>query len=308
VRSGSRIIISVFVIVACFTAVFGLSNFLEDSRVKVPESFADEDLGLQGKRLKGYALGFEGLLADWYWMRSLQYIGDKVVNRGFENINIEDLTPLNPRLLYPLLDNSTDLDPSLMAAYSYGATVLPAINADHAIRLTEKGIAANPDQWRLHQYLGYIYWRLKDYEMASKTYERGAQVPGAPPFFKLMAARMKTESGSRDTAREIYSQMLREAPDQQTRNTAELRLMELDSLDEREVIDRELGVFKKSRGRCVSGWPELLPQLRDATLPRDRDFSVDATRNLVDPSGVPYQLYEPTCKVYLGATSKIPKQ
>jgi hypothetical protein len=57
--------------------VFGLSRFVEANRPALPENYADEDLALQGARLKGYALGFEGLIADWYWMKSLQYIGDK---------------------------------------------------------------------------------------------------------------------------------------------------------------------------------------------------------------------------------------
>ena len=110
--------IALAVIVFGFTAVFGLSSFLEKNRVSLPESYEDEDLSLQGKRLKGYALGFEGLLADWYWMRSLQYIGDKVVNSKAEVLSIDNLRPLNPRLLYPLLDNATDLDPKFITAYS----------------------------------------------------------------------------------------------------------------------------------------------------------------------------------------------
>jgi tetratricopeptide (TPR) repeat protein len=304
----SQAIISTLVIIAGFASVYLLSNFLERRRISMPESYSDTDLGLQGKRLKGYALGAEGLLADWYWMRSLQYIGGKIERQGLENLNIEDLSPLNPRLLYPLLENATELDPHLIAAYSYGATVLPAINADQAIALTEKGIAANPDKWRLLQYLGYIYWRLKDYEKAAETYERGSRVPGAPPFFKLMAARMKTESGSRDTARQIYSMMLEETSDGEIRETAQLRLMELDSRDERDTIDEAMKSFSEHNGRCASGWPELLAYIEKASLPLGHHLRVDGANHLVDPSGVPYLLYRPTCKAFVSGASKIPKQ
>jgi tetratricopeptide (TPR) repeat protein len=230
-------IIASIVIVCGFAGVFLLSSYLETNRISVPESYADEDLSLQGKKLKGYALGAEGLVADWYWMRALQYVGDKVVKKGIESLNIDDMTELNPRLLYPMLDNATDLDPKLMAAFSYGATILPAIDPQQAIKLTEKGIAANPNEWRLLQYLGYIYWKLKDYEKAGEVYDRGAAIPGAPPFFRMMAARIRTESGSRDLAREIYKQSIAEAPDEQTKTVSEIRLMELDSMDERDAID-----------------------------------------------------------------------
>ncbi len=163
----------------------------------MPEGFEDEDLALQGAKLKGYALGFEGLIADWYWMRSLQYIENKVVKSPDETLNIENLTALNPRLLYPLLDNATTLDPQFMAVYAYGAVVLPAIDKEQAIKLTEKGIADNPNEWRLYQQLGYIYWRLDNFEKASLVYTEGAKIVGAPPFMSLMAAKMKSEGQSR---------------------------------------------------------------------------------------------------------------
>ena len=67
------------VIIGGFAAVYFLSGFVERARPPLPENYTDQDLALQGSRLKGYALGFEGLIADWYWMQSLQYIGDKIL-------------------------------------------------------------------------------------------------------------------------------------------------------------------------------------------------------------------------------------
>lgn len=293
--------LSLAVIIFGFTAVFGLSSYLEKNQISVPESYADEDLSLQGKRLKGYGLGFEGLLADWYWMRSLQYIGDKVVNSKAEVINIDDLRPLNPRLLYPLLDNATDLDPKFTTAYSFGAIVLPAIDARQAIALTEKGIANNPDQWRLYQYLGYIYWRMKNYVKAAEVYEKGAAIPGSGSFMEIMAARMKTEGGSRDTAREMYVQMLAEATDDQTKVTAQNRLLQLDSLDERDAVNSAMRSYQEKRGHCPSSWRELVPLLNDVKLPHGKDFRIDSSGSIVDPSGVPYLLDEKTCTVKLDA-------
>jgi|GEM_PF-6848412 len=112
-----------------------LSDHIQSHRITVPESYSDEDLDLQGKRLKGYSLGAEGLLADWYWMRSLQYVGDKIVRSTDTTINLDDLNSLNPRLLYPLLDNATDLDPKFINAFVYGAVVLPTVDPEQAIKL-----------------------------------------------------------------------------------------------------------------------------------------------------------------------------
>ena len=291
-----------------FALVFVLSNFLESHRAALPREFEDGDLALEGKRLKGFALGAEGLLADWYWMQSLQYLGDKISKSESDFVNIEDLRSLNPRLLYPYLDNATDLDPQFMAAYSFGAIVLPAVDPQKAIQLTEKGIANNPTQWRLYQYLGYIHWRLKDYEKAAEVYERGSQIEGVPPFMKIMAATMQTQGGSRDTARSMYRQMLEQSQDQQTKDTAEIRLLEIDSLDERDAIRSALKQSIESNGRCPQSLAEIVPLLRTVKLPGGKDFRIDQSNNLVDPTGAPYLLDRERCDVKLDAErTKIPQ-
>lgn len=302
-----QLAIPALVVTAALAAVFALSGFLEKNRPQLPKSYEDSDLSMQGKRLKGYALGSEGLIADWYWILSLQYIGKKIVENKETDINIDDLRSLNPRLLYPYLDNATDLDPKFYAAYSYGAIVLPAIDPQKAIELTEKGIAANPEKWRLYQYLGYIYWHERNYEKAAETYDRGSMIGGAPPFMREMAAAMKTKGGSRDTARAMYSQMLAEAEDEQSKRNAQLRLLEIDSLEETEAVNEVLAGLKNSNGKCVPNINAALPQLRSVQLPQGRDLRIDRSGSLVDPTGVPYKFDPETCTISLREDSKIPK-
>jgi tetratricopeptide (TPR) repeat protein len=295
------------VAVTAFGSTIALSEYIRQYRVSVPESYADEDLDLQGKKLKGFALGFEGLIADWYWMRSLQYIGDKIENSKEETINLDNLQTLNPRLLYPLLDNATDLDPKFITAYSYGAVVLPAIDPSLAIKLTEKGIANNPDEWRLYQYLGYIYWRLKNYERAAQIYEQGSRIAGAPPFMKLMVGMMATRGGSHDAARRIYEQMRSDAGDENTRQVAELRLQWLDSLDDRDQLNSVLDSFKQRNSRCAKNLAELLPLLKSTRRTDGKDFQINQTGEIVDPSGTPYVLNTESCQIVLAPDSKLPK-
>lgn len=306
-RNSKQMITLIAVVVAGFIAVFFLSGFLEKTRPALPENYADEDLALQGARLKGYSLGFEGLLADWYWMQSLQYLGDKIVKNPDAKFSLDNLQPLNPRLLYPLLDNATTLDPKFVSVYEYGATVLPAIDKDKAIKLLEKGIADNPNQWRLYQHLGYIYWRLGDFEKASEIYAAGAKIPDAPKFMQMMAAKTKTEGGDRETARAIYRQMYDEAEDAQVKENAKLRLLELDSLDERDAIRKILREFQTKNSRCANNWREILPLLATVKLPNGKDFHVDKSNNLIDPTDAPYILDRENCDVKLDfEKTKIP--
>ncbi|MEP7212769.1 MAG: tetratricopeptide repeat protein [Acidobacteriota bacterium] len=291
------LLISTVIFFVGFTAVVSLTKYLEHNRIGLPESYVDEDLDLQGKKLNGFALGAEGLIADVYWIRALQYVGDKVINADSRSLNIENLQSLNPRLLYPLLDNATDLDPKFSAVFSYGATVLPAINMHEAVALTEKGILHNPDEWRLYQYLGYIYWRSQDYEKAGEVYERGSRIIGAPAFMRLMAARMRTDGGARNTAREIYSQMLDQDGDDQTREIARQRLFEIESLDELDSINSVLKSFQSRNGRCPANLAEILPQLKQLTTQSRQFFHTDNNGRFLDRSGSPYVLVSETCSV-----------
>jgi tetratricopeptide (TPR) repeat protein len=291
------------VIIVGLLAVFWLSGFIERVRPALPEEYSDSDLTVRGARMKGFAFGAEGLIADYYFMRSLQYVGNKVMKSESELVNLDDLRSLNPRLLYPLLDNATDLDPHFIAPYSYGAVVLPAIDPSKAIALANKGIANNPEHWRLYQHLGYIYWKLGQYEKAAETYERGSEIAGASPFMKLMAASMKTRGGSRETAREIFTEMLANSDDEQVQITARRRLAELDSLDERDAIDGVLATFRSSNGRCVNSLGEILPSLQKVDLPGDNEFAIDKQTRLVDPTGAPYLLDQENCRVKLDPTA-----
>ncbi len=298
----TKLITTAAILLACSASVYFLSIYLDNHRVAVPESYTDSDLAVQGKRLKGFALGFEGLLSDWYWIQSLQYIGNKVVNSPDEMINLDDMRSMNPRLLYPYLDNATDLDPHFMTPYYYGAVVLPAIDPAKAIELTKKGIANNPNEWRLYQYLGYIYWRTKNYKQAGEVYGEGSQIEGVPSFMKMMAALMVGEGGSRETARQMYSQMLN-TDDEQTKKTAEIRLQQLDALDEMDAVNATL-----KKDGCPQKLSAIMPSLTEVKLPHEKDFRVNEKGELVDPTGVPYELKANECKLGLGETSRIPRE
>ena len=252
----------------------------------------DESLYLNDKTARRISLGFNGLAADWYWMRSLQYVGKKIYYYQGD-IRLDDLSVLNLKLLAPLLDTATTLDPEFIEPYEYAAVILPAIDEQQAIRLTEKGINANPNAWRLYHHLGYIYWRQGQYQLASETYGRGAQIPGAPVWMEAMKAKLLSEGGSRSTAREIYTRMYEQSTDVQVKETASKHLMQLDSLDQRDGLRKVFAAYQTRTGKCPESWRELGPIFRAAGIPMDQ------TGAPLDPSGAPYILKAGACEVEL---------
>ena len=287
----------VFVIIAGLALAINLSRWIDSNRPTLNAGSADESLYLNGKTARRISLAFNGLAADWYWMRSLQYVGRKIINLP-EDVELDNLGQLNLKTLAPLLDTATTLDPQFLDPYEYAAVVLPAVDVNEAIRITKKGIDANPTAWKLSQHLGYIYWQQRDFQAAADAYGRGAEIPGAPPFFASMKARMLAEGGSRNTAREIYRQMFEQSADDSVKEMARRRLMQLDSLDERDVLKKILSAYQTRTGHCPAHWKELEVALRNLRAP------LDSTGTPIDPSGAPYVLKG--CDVDLDAKSLVP--
>jgi hypothetical protein len=272
-----------------------------DARTRAQKQVSDEPLYVNPATAKRLALAFNGLAADWYWMRSLQYTGGKIV--AYEDAHPESfvLSDIDLRLLPSLLKTSTALDPQFIAPYEYGAMVLPETSTDEAVALANSGIANNPTAWRLHQHLGYIYWKRKEYQLASATYAAGAKLPGAPPWMAAMGARMSAEGGSRGAAREMYRHLYESSDDPAVQEMVEKQMMRLDYLDQREVIQNLLSAYKEKTGRCAASWREVTSDLRAAGL------SLDAkTGTPLDPSSTPYELIKNGCDVGLNINTNVP--
>lgn len=290
-----------FVIVLCFGCLVTLARWMDAHHSAVDAQQEEESLYVSGAAAKHMSLSFNGIIADWYWMRALQYVGRKIVAHGGAGaVQLDNLGALNAKLLAPLLDAATTLDPQFMSAYEYAAVVLPSIDEAAAIALLKKGIAANPSAWRLYSHLGYINWQHQDYEEASEAYNKGAQLPGAPKWMQALSARMLAEGGSRQLAREMYTRMSDEATDEQVKEMAARRLAQIVSFDERDKIRRALSDYTERTGHCAASWKDIGVSLRADRL------RFDAAGAPVDPAGTPYLLIKDGCDVDLDSHSKVP--
>ncbi|MEP6568873.1 MAG: hypothetical protein ABJC10_03795 [Acidobacteriota bacterium] len=290
-----------FTMLIALAGVVGLSRRIDSNKPSISSTIEEDQLYLKGPTAKRISLCFNGLAADWYWMRSLQYVGRKVLSAPGD-FQLDNVGQLNLKLLAPLLDTATTLDPQFTEPYEYAAVVLPNVSVDDAIRITKKGIDANPSAWRLYQQLGYIYWQQQDFSAAGESYGRGAAIPGAPNWMETMKARMATEGGSRKTAREIYQRMYEQAGDEQIKNTAQQHLLLIDSLDQRDGLRKVLAAYSGQSGRCPTSWRDLSYGLRSSHLPLDQSGAP------LDPAGVAYALVNGNCDVDLGPSSTISRK
>jgi tetratricopeptide (TPR) repeat protein len=201
---NSRALVSLLIISLALSAA--AQNWLDaQPRPAETQGAIDETLYLtSGEALKRASLGFDGLLADIYWIRTIEYFGANFERQkaaqGF--VDIREM-----RRLEPLLEITTELNPNHIAAYRFGAFFLPYLDPEKATSFVNRGIRNNPNEWRLYQDLGFIYWRRGRYREASEAYMAGSQVTGAPAWMEAMAATMLASGGERETAREIFERL-----------------------------------------------------------------------------------------------------
>ena len=302
-RRGRELLLGLLILLG-LAGVCALSRWLEARRPPAADlAAAEEALYVTPEAAKRLSLGFDGLVADWYWMRALQYVGRKALAHHGA-LQLDDLSPLGLRQLAPLLERATTLDPQFIPAYEYGAVVLPSVDDGAAIRLLEKGIRANPRAWRLWHHLGYIYWQQGRFREASESYGAGARVAGAPAWMRAMAAQMAVNGDSREVARSIYRRLYTEADDEHVKQLALRRYLQVESLDERDVIRRVLAEHRGAAGRCAASWRELAAALKRAGAP----LRFDRASAPLDPTGLPYVLDAARCDVGLDPRSEIPQK
>jgi hypothetical protein len=225
------------------------------------------------KILSKMSLGYGGLVADIYWTRAVQYFGSHHT-RGVTEY----------KLLQPLLDIATTLDPKLLPAYDFGSLFLaeqPPAGAGEPVQaaeLLQRGIQNNPNEWRLYEDLGFIYYmELKDYQKAGQAFEQGSKIPGAHPFLKIMAARTLAMGGNIQTSRMLWQSLFESTKDPSIRDNAIKHLRALAVDEDITTLEPIVQKYRARTGHWPTSFGELVADRYLAAIPRD-------------PFGHPYQL------------------
>jgi len=256
------------------TMLAGSAGALREIVRTRPEAHLQDVLYIpSAKALKRMSLGYDGLLADIYWTRAVQYFGWKHKHKSREY-----------PLLYPLLEITTELDPHLIVAYRFGATFLAqeppdgAGQPEKAVELIERGIRANADDWRLYYDLGFVYaMNLEDYQAAAKAFERGSEVPHAHPFLKVLAADMAQHGGDLATARLMWQTTYETTDDPGIKSNA---LRHLQALDVDETVPKLEELVRQFHDKTGIQPTSFFPLLEAGWI----------RRIPTDPLGMPYKL------------------
>ena len=256
-----------------------------------PSRAAGEDsLYLSGTAVRRLSGAYGPLAADVYWIRAIQYYGG--TKRRLDAQRGATASPLLPaattsddyRLLHPLLDITTTLDPRFNIAYRFGAVFLaegypsgPG-RPDLAVALLEKGLRTRPDKWEYMQDIGFVYyWYVHDYRAASQWFQKASEVSGAPWWLRSLAATTLAQGGDRRSSMAMWEAIRQSAENDWLRQDAERRLLQLRALDEIDALQPRVDELSRRTGQPPADWAALV---RAGVLPGTP----------LDPARTPFEL------------------
>ncbi|MGB9736480.1 MAG: tetratricopeptide repeat protein [bacterium] len=198
--------------------------------------------------IKNIAFGYNNLLADIFWIRSIQYIGQHLMS--------DNVYPY----LYHILDITTSLDPRFINAYNFGSFFLAiyANNEKEGIELAEKGIKNNPKNWQPTFELGFIYYLKKDYENAYRYFSLANTLPGMPDEYKTFAPYALGKFASPEQSIEMWKAIEKMSDNQFVREAARNNIAVLTQKKNVEMLNRAVQNFKDRFHRFPSSLSELV--------------------------------------------------
>jgi tetratricopeptide (TPR) repeat protein len=182
-----------FLLLLCLVGVWVMEVDLDRRPQGPPEE--EGPYLIPAERLRPLLMGYELIVADFLWLKTVQYVGRHLLtDRKFPS-------------LYPQLLRVVSLDPYFVDAYRLGGIFLAYTDGqvDEAISLLKKGAALNPDRWEPPHDLGVIYYLLKkDYPQALYWLQKTNGLPGRPDYVSRFVARLLASTGQRETAIEMW--------------------------------------------------------------------------------------------------------
>ena len=300
-RSAQWVLILAF----SLTAAVGVQRWIDGK--KGTASAVEESLYFtSGATLRQTSLGFEGLMSDLYWLRTIQYFGGKIEDKE-GTLNIANVGSWKLVLLEPLINITTQLDPQYVAAYRFGSVFLPDIDPEKAIKLAQRAIQDNPNNWRLYQDLGFIYWKQKRFQEASDTYLTASNISDAPKWLEQLSAAMLAKGGDRETARQMFTKLYETTDDPNVKQNSLSRLEFYQASDQMDFLNKQLEEFRAVRGSCPNHPSQLIRALPPHVVQKLRQYGMQFDQNMtpLDPHGIAFNLVASECKVKLASDSTI---
>ena len=193
------------------------------------------------------SLGFDALLADFYWFQAVQIGGTSTVGQSHR--------------IGALVDLVTQLDPWVDHPYRFAALWMTddvdAVRKANTLLL--RSIEYHPDEWRNRFYLAFNYFfYLGEDAEAAAVLEPAIHLPKAPRYLGRLVARLKSQGGGLETSAAFLQELVRRAPNESMKAGYLRALDEIETERRARILDRAQQAFRERHGRELADVQELV--------------------------------------------------
>ncbi|MBN2429354.1 MAG: hypothetical protein JXK94_13550 [Deltaproteobacteria bacterium] len=206
---------------------------------------------LPSKYSRVLAVGNKGLLADFLFLKTTTFYGERVVHK--QNLSEEDW-----EYVLSGLESVTDLDPYFQDPYIFAEGILTwgVGKIDEANQFLKKGMKYRTHDWRLPYYLGFNHFYFKkDLPKGADYLMQASRLPNSPNFLPKLAARLGYYGDRAKTAILFLKGMILETQDEGVRK---FLLKRQTALERASWIEEQIVKFKAEQFRPPANLGELV--------------------------------------------------
>jgi hypothetical protein len=259
---GARLQISIRIVFALLAiATTGMVHARMDTTAQLASELGESFIP-DPQHARVAALGFEAVVADYYWLRAVQLVGGALGHRQLPTGQIGRL-----------IDVVTTVDPWVDHPYRFAALWLTDSeeNVRTANRLLVRGIAHHPTDWRNRYHLGFNhFFYLGEHEQAADALEAAVLLPRSPRYLGPLVARLRLQQGGLETAAAFLAELARTTEDPYKRAEYEKSLDEIQIERAARFLDEARDEYIRRHGRDITRVEDLVagPESVLSELPR----------------------------------------
>ncbi len=232
----------------CASGLYQLHNNNREKKIShftmIPEPMA-----------RAMTLEFPGITSDYLMLKTLTYMGERIMKD-------EELTPDEWQMIYQTLVQISNLDPRFIDPYIIAQMSLPwdAGMVEETNILLEKAAKILTNDYRPYFFLWYNHFKFLDNpEKAAYYLEKAAAIPGAPPYFSTLAARLNLYAGKTYAGVVFLQEMIKETNDPALLKSLRRRLQALQKIG---FLEQKIQKYRKR----YQVFPKELQELVDKGL------------------------------------------
>jgi tetratricopeptide (TPR) repeat protein len=235
-----------------------------------------------GNYLKHATFGYSSILADLVYLWAIQYYSDYDIPDRFEYLD-------------HIFSIIAELDPHYLDPYEIGGiiAVYEAKNLDLALKILDRGIEKNPEEWLIPFEAGHYAQRfLKDYRLAQKYFKMAMEIDGAPAVTRRLYANAAFELSDYETALKNWLEIFETAQDERTKKIASNHLYRTKAAIDTQNLEAAVERFRNQYGHLPDDLQRLVQTGFIQTLPRDldgKDYLYNPQTGKVKPRTIPWK-------------------